>query len=251
MHRRGQKWTIEEDNQLRQQILQFGKQWSAIASNIPNRTATQIAARWEKCIDPKLTKGTFTREEDQVIRSFVQENGTRSWPKITRALPHRTPKQCRERWFNNLDPSVVKDPWTCEEDRRIFEAYIANGPKWSVIAHELPGRTDNAIKNRWNASISKRLRIVENGEQILGPSKVRKYSRRKVGNQAKHAGLPAHMIGETEMGKKGTEIDPMDLEMGSADLASMKLEEPMDGAMVGGGRDFGTISNDGTELGFF
>jgi hypothetical protein len=244
MLRRGQKWTTEEDNQLRQHILQFGKQWSIIASHIPNRTATQIAARWEKCIDPKLTKGTFTREEDQLIKNFVQENGTGSWPKITQILPHRSPKQCRERWFNNLDPSVVKDPWTCEEDRLIFEAYITHGPKWSVIAHELPGRTDNAIKNRWNASISKRMRMNENGEQILGPSKVRKYSRKKVSDVVRpEVFIPQQGICDPE---KGMEVD---LEIDSVNLASMTLEENVDGPMFG--RDFGTLPADGTELGFF
>jgi hypothetical protein len=200
---------------------------------------------WEKCIDPKLTKGTFKQEEDQLITSFVQENGTRSWPKITRILPHRTPKQCRERWFNNLDPSVVKDPWTCEEDRMIFEAYITHGPKWSVIAHELPGRTDNAIKNRWNASISKRMRIAENGEQFLGPSKVRKYSRRKISDIVRpEVYIPTQMTCEPEMGKKG-----MEMEIDSCDLTSLTLDEPVDGTMFG--RDFAAISKDGTELEFF
>ena len=208
----------------------------------------QIAARWEKCIDPKLTKGTFTREENQLIRSFVQENGTRSWPKITRVLPHRTPKQCRERWFNNLDPSVVKDPWTSEEDRMIFNAYIAHGPKWSVIAHELPGRTDNAIKNRWNASISKRMRIIENGEQVLGPSKVRKYSRKKVSENVRTAvSVPAPMMFyEPEMTRKGMELD---MEIDSVDLPQITLQDPMDGPNFG--RDLGGNSTDGTELGFF
>jgi hypothetical protein len=53
------------------------------------------------------------------------------------------------------------------------------GPKWSVIAHGVPGRSDNAIKNRWNSSISKRIETDEMGERILTVSKARKYCRRK------------------------------------------------------------------------
>jgi hypothetical protein len=179
IHSRAQRWTEDEDMLLKQLITQFGRQWSVIASQIPNRTATQVASRWEKCINPTLTKGQFTSQEDQIIIDFVNEHGTTEWPKLVTLLPHRTPKQCRERWFNSLDPTVVKGPWTAEEDRSIFEGYVTHGPKWALIAQSIAGRSDNAIKNRWNASISKRMQISESGQPELGPNKTRKYSRRK------------------------------------------------------------------------
>lgn len=174
----GRNWNLMEDEMLRELIAQYGKQWSVIASHMPNRTATQIAARWEKCINPKLTKGPFNAEEDKLLIQFVEEYGCHAWPKVTTVLPHRTAKQCRERWFNNLDPSVTKTPWTPEEDDQIFQNYLKFGPKWSTIAHLIPGRTDNSIKNRWNASISKRIRTDAEGNKTLAPCKVRKYSKK-------------------------------------------------------------------------
>lgn len=170
----GRNWTASEDDLLRDMISQYGKQWSVIASQFPNRSATQIAARWEKCINPKLHKGQFREEEDLAIIEFVENNGVHAWPKITSVLPNRTPKQCRERWFNNLDPNVVKTPWTPEEDELIFKNFIDIGTKWSVIAQLIPGRTDNSIKNRFNASISKRMREGTNGNFELLPCKPRK-----------------------------------------------------------------------------
>ena len=174
----GRNWTEEEDNLLRQLIAKYGKQWSVLATHIPNRSATQIAARWEKCINPKLTKGPFSADEDELIREFVKTHGVHAWPKVTTVLPNRTAKQCRERWFNNLDPVVTKGPWTPEEDQMIFEAYLKFGPKWSTIARNIPGRTDNSIKNRWHASISKRMRVDEGGEQYLAPCKLRRHTKR-------------------------------------------------------------------------
>jgi hypothetical protein len=178
-------WTQEEDDLLRRYIAQFGKQWTAIAGHIPNRSATQVAARWEKCINPALLKGQFTPDEDRLIVKFVEQHGIRVWPKITCVLPHRSPKQCRERWFNNLDPSVTKGPWTADEDAMIFEGYVAHGPRWALIAHQIPGRSDNAIKNRWNASISKRMVVREDGTRALAPSRFRKYTRRNVAEKAR------------------------------------------------------------------
>lgn len=165
----GHNWDAQEDETLRTLVQQHGKQWALIASYIPGRSASQVAARWEKCIDPSITKGPFSPEEDALIIEFVNKNGARSWPRITQYIPARSSKQCRERWFNHLNPAVIKQPWTPEEDAMIFQQHQKLGGKWSHISKMIPGRTDNAIKNRWNSSISKRIQIDENGNEILLP----------------------------------------------------------------------------------
>lgn len=48
-----------------------------------------------------------------------------------------------------------KRPWTRDEDNQILKLVNERGPKWAEIAKELPGRTENAVKNRWNAKLSK------------------------------------------------------------------------------------------------
>lgn len=168
------KWTDNEDNLLKELVIACGKNWSKIAGSFPNRTAAQISSRWEKCLDPSLHKGPFTLEEDEKILDYVKKNGPKDWRPLSELLGARSPKQCRERWVNSLNPGLSKDSWTLEEDRIIFEAHSQHGGKWALIARLLPGRSDNAIKNRWNSSISKRIQREQTGVVRLLPEKIKK-----------------------------------------------------------------------------
>lgn len=48
--------------------------------------------------------------------------GKVKWSSIAAKLPGRIGKQCRERWFNHLDPSIKKGDWSNEEEQIIYEA---------------------------------------------------------------------------------------------------------------------------------
>lgn len=103
-------------------------------------------------------RGPWSQAEDDYLIQLVQNQGALNWVRISATLGSRTPKQCRERYHQNLKPSLNHEPITTEEGILIERLVQELGKRWAEIARRLKGRSDNAVKNWWNGSQNRRKR---------------------------------------------------------------------------------------------
>ena len=120
----------------------------------------------------KVLKRSWTQEEDTALLALIKRIGVGKWQVITNLLEieykimGRTGKQCRERWLNHLNPEVNKGPWTQEEEEQLFMLRKAFGHKWKLIAQNMPGRSDNEVKNHFYKKVRKNLRHYNKTHEI-------------------------------------------------------------------------------------
>ncbi|XP_057815738.1 transcription factor MYB33 isoform X2 [Cryptomeria japonica] len=106
-----------------------------------------------------LKKGPWTSAEDAILVEYVKKHGEGNWNAVQKHSGlFRCGKSCRLRWANHLRPNLKKGAFTADEEQIIIELHAKLGNKWARMAAQLPGRTDNEIKNYWNTRIKRRQR---------------------------------------------------------------------------------------------
>ncbi|CAF2088268.1 unnamed protein product [Brassica rapa] len=111
------------------------------------------------CDKANVKKGPWSPEEDAKLKDYIENNGTGgNWIALPQKIGlRRCGKSCRLRWLNYLRPNIKHGGFSEEEDNIICNLYVTIGSRWSIIAAQLPGRTDNDIKNYWNTRLKKKL----------------------------------------------------------------------------------------------
>lgn len=147
------------------------------------------------CDKMGLKKGPWTPEEDQKLIAYIKEHGHGNW----RSLPKqagllRCGKSCRLRWTNYLRPDIKRGDFSPEEEENIIQLHAMLGNRWSMIASQLPGRTDNEIKNVWNTHLKKRLLRMGIDPVTHSPATASNVTDAKCRNARREARLPRDIL---------------------------------------------------------
>ncbi|RCH85330.1 Pre-mRNA-splicing factor cef1 [Rhizopus stolonifer] len=92
--------------------------------------------------------GVWKNTEDEILKAAVSKYGKNQWARISSLLVRKTPKQCKARWFEWLDPSIKKTEWSKEEDEKLLHLAKLMPTQWRTIA-PIVGRTPAQCLERY------------------------------------------------------------------------------------------------------
>jgi hypothetical protein len=145
-------WTKDEDELICEEAKKVRKNWKEISKKMIRKSAKECIERYKSIC---FTQGRWTPKEDKNLIKLHKHYGL-NWGLISKKMKTRNWKQIRDRWVNYLDPSIIKESFSIEEDVKIYELNSFLGNRWKLYARFLPGRSPDKIKSRFHSSIKDR-----------------------------------------------------------------------------------------------
>ncbi|KAI0894973.1 pre-mRNA splicing factor component-domain-containing protein [Annulohypoxylon nitens] len=117
---------------------------------------------------PVVKGGVWTNIEDEILKVSVSKYGLNQWARVSSLLPRKTPKQCKARWNEWLDPSIKKIEWSKEEDEKLLHLAKLMPTQWRTIA-PIVGRTANQCLERYQKLLDEAEQRESSGLGLTGP----------------------------------------------------------------------------------
>lgn len=92
-----QKFSVREDEQLRELVEELGQNWPEVAQRLGTRSARQCRERFRNYLSPNLRNGLWSDDEDRLLHAKVAEFGAK-WSVIVSFFPSRSEVNLKNRW---------------------------------------------------------------------------------------------------------------------------------------------------------
>ncbi|CAH9078792.1 unnamed protein product [Cuscuta europaea] len=106
-------------------------------------------------------RGFWGYDYEEDTQKTVSRNKTGNWTPISKKTTGmvKVEKSCRPRWSNRQkhDIDLQDGNFTTQEEELIVKLHATIGSRWTIIAQQVPGRTETEVKNVWNAKLKKKL----------------------------------------------------------------------------------------------
>ncbi|KAG0309453.1 Myb-like DNA-binding domain protein [Dissophora globulifera] len=146
------EWSNEEIYKLEELAEKYNERnWVQVALELDtNRTGAQCFQKYNLRIGKRVSKDSWTKQEDNTLTEAVRLMGEKNWVQIACCFENRTPAQCNYRWTKSLNPAIRRGHWLEEEDGALRAAFGVYGEaRWVKIQQHVLGRTDVQCRERY------------------------------------------------------------------------------------------------------
>lgn len=156
-------WLADEDRIITASVKAIGFRWRTIAGYLPGRSDDAVRNRWNRLQEAfrEESNQTTSVEMDRFVKAGYKCSKC-GQPKRNHLCTYQPgSKDAASDNANNrrVGSGPQRLSWTRQEDELIRNNVCQWGPKWSLIASKLVGRTEHAVRNRWH-----RLQNIEEDE---------------------------------------------------------------------------------------
>jgi myb proto-oncogene protein len=149
-------WSSDVDSKILNNWKTFGNIWEDISVLVGDISSAKCLLRFRRTLNPAVKKGKWKQEEDERLKQSVEYfkvSDIIKWTDVSIFVPGRTDIRCRERYVNNLCPSVDRSVMSEEEEQKLMSLIQSDLTtkgeiSWAEIRlHHFPNRSDKFLKN--------------------------------------------------------------------------------------------------------
>ncbi|CAK63104.1 unnamed protein product (macronuclear) [Paramecium tetraurelia] len=104
---KNQKWTPEEDEEVKRLTKEYRFDWKVIARFLSNRTGRQIRERYINHLDPHINTKAWSQQEDLKIWTLYKKIGSR-WSEMAKKLRGRPENMIKNRFYGYIRKNYAK-----------------------------------------------------------------------------------------------------------------------------------------------
>lgn len=162
---------VEDDQRIQHYYSKYRENWVQISMFTEGRSPDELYYYYHRTINECRNKGRWLHSENLKLVILVEYYGRGKWNECYKVLRTRSDIQIREKFCNILDPKLVVNRWTAQQEHALVRVAQEHDFKWSHISKLklLGNKTDNEIWRKFRSVMHDKTheeieRIIPNAE---------------------------------------------------------------------------------------